>query len=122
MTPADSSDQNGVANQPATSRLEDLIPIAVVVAAGCESCAESMVKRALGNGTAPALIKLTLGIVARLRSTDCFVDAVGEEAAARMDKPLAAGRGVLRAARPLADGPGCCAPAGPPVAPDSRLV
>jgi len=122
MTSTECIDQTEAAHQSPTVRLEDLVLIAVVIAGGCESCAENMVRRALANGTAGALIKRTLGIVARLRSTDCFVQAVGAEVAARMDRPLAAGRNVLRAARPFAEGAGCCAPARPAVAPDPRSV
>ena len=79
-----------------TARLEDLIPIAVVIGAGCESCAESTVKRALANGVARSQIGRALRIVARVRSTDCFQQAVGVELAARMDGPLAAGAHALR--------------------------
>jgi hypothetical protein len=85
--------------------LEDLIPIAVVVAAGCESCAEKMVARALGRGSSAAAIERTLRIVAHQRSLDCFLESVGPEVAARMDKPLAAG---LNALRRRARAEGCC--------------
>jgi alkylhydroperoxidase/carboxymuconolactone decarboxylase family protein YurZ len=79
----------------ATVRLEDVIPIAVVIAAGCERCAESMVKRALSQGTPEELVRRTLGIMARVHSTECFVQAVGPEIIARMEKPLQAGRKAL---------------------------
>jgi hypothetical protein len=94
--------------QPATVRLEDVIPIAVVIAAGCESCTESMVERALNQGTPAQLVRRTLGIVARLRSTDCFVQAVGPEVIARMEKPLQAGRRALLGSGLSTREPTCC--------------
>jgi alkylhydroperoxidase/carboxymuconolactone decarboxylase family protein YurZ len=78
-----------------TTKLEDLIPIAVVIAAGCESCAEKMVHRAIDQGSPKPLIGRTLRIVARLRSLDCLAQAVGPEVIARMDKPLQAGEKAL---------------------------
>jgi hypothetical protein len=92
----------------ATVRLEDVIPIAVVIAAGCESCTESMVERALNQGTPAQLVRRTLGIVARLRSTDCFMKAVGPEVIARMEKPLQAGRRTLLESGLSAKEPTCC--------------
>ena len=94
--------------QPVTVRLEDVIPIAVVIAAGCESCTKSMVERALNQGTPAHLVRRTLGIVARLRSTDCFVQAVGPEVIARMEKPLQAGRRTLLESGLSAKEPTCC--------------
>ncbi len=97
----------------AAPRLEDLIPIAVVIAAGCESCAESMVRRALQNGSSRRQIERTLRIVAHLRSADCYLQAVGVEVAGRMDAPLAAGAGALHERDPQsAQGP-CCGRTGP---------
>ncbi len=86
------------------SRMEDLVPIAVVIAAGCEPCAERMVRRALDNGTSPRDVRKVLGIVSALGRQDCFAKAVGQEAVARMVRPLARGRNTLNehddAARP----------------------
>lgn len=79
-------------------KLEDLIPIAVVIAAGCETCAEKMVRRAVQQGSSWRNIQKTLGVVAHLQKLDCFAQAVGGEAVARMEKPLAAGRETLRQA------------------------
>lgn len=98
-----------LSSERAPSRLEDLIPIAAVIAAGCESCAQKMVERALRQGTPRPLIRQTLGIVGNLRRRDCFSKAVGPEVIARMEKPLEAGRQTLRDAEsPEPDG-GCCA-------------
>ncbi len=55
------------------TRLQDLIPIAMVIVGGCELCAESMVNRALKQGSSWQVI-------------------------ARMEKPLAAGRRTLETA------------------------
>ncbi len=90
-------------------RLEDLIPIAVVIAAGCEPCAERMVRRALENGATRRQVEYALGVIAHLRASGCFLEAVGVDLAERMDKPLAAARNAVRAAsRPEACA--CCAP------------
>ncbi|MBZ5589741.1 MAG: hypothetical protein LAO05_14380 [Acidobacteriia bacterium] len=91
-----------------TVRLEDVIPIAVVIAAGCERCAERMVERALSQGTPGHLVRLTLAIVARVRSTGCFVRAVGPEVIARMEKPLQAGSKTLRESGLSTEERPCC--------------
>lgn len=80
-------------------RLEDLIPIAVVITAGCESCAERMVWRALEQGSSPSHIQKALGVVAHLQKLDCLAQAVGTEVVARMERPLAAGRKTLQEAK-----------------------
>ncbi len=77
------------------SRMEDLVPIAVVIAAGCEPCAERMVHRALANGTPQRDVRKLLGIVSALGRQDCFARAVGTEAVARMERPLERGRKTL---------------------------
>jgi hypothetical protein len=105
MTTAEETRQAGPLSE-AVYPLDDLIPIAVVIAAGCESCAEKMVSRALRQGSAPAQVERTLGIVAKLRSLDCLTEAVGPEVVARMAKPLEAGRRALRAADDST--PTCC--------------
>jgi hypothetical protein len=92
----------------AVPRLEDLIPIAVVIAGGCEPCAERMVLRALRQGSPRRQIERTLGIVAHLRSQGCFAQAVDAEVIARMEKPLQAGRKALREAQPSLEDPPCC--------------
>ena len=97
MKPSDHVAQEGHPDPRATPRLEDLIPIAVVIAAGCESCADNTVRRAIENGATRRQVEYTLGIVARLRSSECFLKAVGADVAERMDKPLAAARSAILA-------------------------
>jgi alkylhydroperoxidase/carboxymuconolactone decarboxylase family protein YurZ len=80
------------------SRLQDLIPIAMVIVGGCEPCAESMVNRALRQGSSWQDIDKTLRIVASTQALDCFAKAVGPEVIARMEKPLVAGRRALESA------------------------
>jgi alkylhydroperoxidase/carboxymuconolactone decarboxylase family protein YurZ len=75
--------------------LESLIPIAVVIAAGCEPCAEKMVRRALDQGSTAKDIRKTLGLIAHLQDLDCLAENVGPAALARMEKPLAAGKRTL---------------------------
>jgi hypothetical protein len=80
--------------------LEEVIPIAVVVAAGCERCAETMVQRALLHGSTRALIARTLAIVGRVCSAGCFRQAVGPEVVARMEASLqSAQKAALRKAQ-----------------------
>ena len=80
------------------ARLQDLIPIAMVIAGGCEPCAEKMVIRALGQGSSWQDIEKTLRIVASMQRADCFAKAVGPDVVARMEKPLAAGWRTLQQA------------------------
>lgn len=83
--------------QPASlPKLEDLIPIAVVIAAGCEPCAERMVRRALSQGSPRRHIRKVLGIVAHMQELDCLVEKVGEGVTARMAPALAMARRVLQ--------------------------
>lgn len=79
-------------------RLQDLIPIVMVIVGGCESCAEKMVARALNEGCAWQEIDRTLRIVGGMQKMDCFANAVGPEVLDRMDKPLAAGWRTLKMA------------------------
>ncbi len=76
-------------------RLEYLVPIAVVIAAGCEPCSERMVRRALEHGTPERDVRKLLGIVSALSRQDCFAKAVGADAVARMERPLERGRKTL---------------------------
>ena len=80
------------------ARLQDLIPLAMVIVGGCEPCAESMVNRALKQGSSWQDIDKTLRIVASTQALECFAKAVGPDVIARMEKPLAAGRRTLEKA------------------------
>ena len=82
-------------DQKAEPRLQDLIPIVMVIVGGCESCAEKMVSRALNEGCAWQDIDRTLRITAGMQKLDCFAKAVGPEVVSRMEKPLEAGRRTL---------------------------
>ncbi len=85
------------------SNLEDLILLATVIAAGCESCAENAVARALEHRSPGRHVQKALQIIAKIQKLDCFAKAVGPEVVARMERPLAAGRRTLREAMPSAD-------------------
>lgn len=106
MRGADETGHDSHSRHAGENRLEDLIPIAVVIAAGCESCAGRMVERALREGSTPRGIERSLRIVEHQRSLDCFRSAVGPDVVARMEKPLEAARKTLAAARPAGDD--CC--------------
>lgn len=82
-------------------KLQNLIPIAMVIVGGCESCAEKMVERALLEGSTFQEIDKTLRIVAGMQKLGCFAGAVGPEVTARMEKPLEAGRRALEKAMDL---------------------
>jgi alkylhydroperoxidase/carboxymuconolactone decarboxylase family protein YurZ len=79
------------------AKLQNLIPIAMVIVGGCESCAEKMVARALQQGSSPDDIDKTLCIIAHMHKLDCFAAGVGLDVVARMDRPLAAARKTLLA-------------------------
>ncbi len=76
-------------------KLEDLIPIAVVIAAGCEGCAERMVRRAVEAGSAGRHVLRTIAIVADLRERECFRTNIAPEVVERMKGPLASARKTL---------------------------
>jgi hypothetical protein len=76
-------------------KLEDLIPIAVVIAAGCEPCAERMVRRAVEAGSAGRHVLRTIAIVADLRERECFRTNIAPEVVERMKGPLARARKTL---------------------------
>ncbi len=81
-------------------KLQDLIPIAVVIVGGCEPCAEKMVTQALAHGSSWQDIDETLRILADMQKRQCVIQALGPETIARMEKPLAAGRRTLESAKP----------------------
>ncbi|HTP26163.1 MAG TPA: carboxymuconolactone decarboxylase family protein [Anaeromyxobacteraceae bacterium] len=72
--------------------LQGLLPIAVVIAAGCESCAEGMVRHALKEGSSRRQVLKAIGIVEHLHGLECFKAAVSEDIRERMVKPLARAR------------------------------
>jgi hypothetical protein len=82
-------------------KLQDLVPIVMVIVGGCKPCAENMVKRALQQGSSWHDIDKTLQIVAGMQKLNCFAKAVGPEVIGRMEKPLAAGRRTLEQARSI---------------------
>lgn len=79
---------------------QNLIPIAVVVVGGCEPCAEKMVTQALAQGSSWQEVDETLRILAHMQRQTCVIQALGADTVARMQKPLAAGRSTLEAAKP----------------------
>jgi alkylhydroperoxidase/carboxymuconolactone decarboxylase family protein YurZ len=79
----------------APPKLEDLIPIAVVIAAGCEGCAERMVRRAVESGSATRHVLRAIAIVADLRERECFRSSIAPEVVERMKEPLARARKTL---------------------------
>jgi hypothetical protein len=81
--------------QRAEPQLQCLIPIAMVIVGGCETCAEKMVTRALQEGSSWQDVDKTLRIIAGMQQAECFAKAVGPDVIARMEKPLAAGRKTL---------------------------
>ncbi len=88
--------------------LQNLIPIAVVVVGGCESCAEKMVAQALAQGSSWQDVDETLRILADMQKRQCVIQALGPETVARMEKPLAAGRRTLDQAKPAEDAASDC--------------
>jgi alkylhydroperoxidase/carboxymuconolactone decarboxylase family protein YurZ len=93
-------DDRGEMQTSRETKLQDLIPIVMVIVGGCEPCAEKTVKRALEQGSSWQDIDKTLRIVASMQRADCFAKAVGTDVIARMKKPLAAGWRSLREAVP----------------------
>ena len=75
--------------------LEDLVPLAAVIGAGCEPCAERMVARALEREDAKPFVARTLAILAGVSTGKCFAEAVGPETMERMKRALRAGRNAL---------------------------
>lgn len=79
-----------------TTRLEDLVPIAVVIAAGCEPCAERMVARALAAGASRGDVRKIIGIAWHMAGEACLADAVGPDVLERMKKPVKRAREALK--------------------------
>ncbi len=81
--------------QPAA--LENLVPLAAVIGAGCEPCAETMVTRALEREEARPSVERALAILAGVAAAKCFAEAIGPEALDRMKRSLRAGQKALHA-------------------------
>jgi hypothetical protein len=76
--------------------VENLIPIGVVIALGCETCAEKVVAWALDQGSSFEDVERALQTVAAMQKLDCFKETFG---AAPIEKPLAAARRTLEQAK-----------------------
>ncbi len=88
--------------------LEDLVPLAAVIGAGCEPCAVKMVERAVHHRCPKPSLQLTLRILAELSAGKCLATAVGPEVVDRMQRALRAGREALDRRRAPQEGPACC--------------
>jgi len=77
-------------------RIENLIPIAVLTSLGCEKCAAEAVAWALQQGSSTEDVDRAIRAVAQMQTLDCFKQQFGPDAAARLEKPLAAARKVLQ--------------------------
>ncbi len=108
MSPVTTTSPKPLPDAATAGRLEDLIPIAVAIAAGCERCAERTVRRSLEQGSSARAVARTLGIVAHMRSLDCFAKAVPAQVIARMAGPLRAGERALAEGRAAAGEGRCC--------------
>ena len=73
-------------------RIENLMPVGMLIALGCETCAGQAVQWALAHGSSPQDVEAALRTVAVVQKLDCFREKFGGEVAARMAKPLAAAR------------------------------
>ncbi len=98
-----------VAEDAVAPMLEDLVPLAAVIGAGCEPCAASLVERALQReGERPALER-TLRILAGVARAECLADNVGPEVIERMKRSLRAGRQALDRGEPVRQTSTSCA-------------
>jgi hypothetical protein len=79
----------------AVGRIENLVPIAVTTALGCENCAAHAVAFALQQGSTPEEIERALKVLASMQNLDCFKKQFGPDAVSRIEKPLAAARKAL---------------------------
>ena len=76
--------------------LESLIPLAVVVALGCECCARRMTERALEAGTPERVLRRVLKTINHMHELDCLTENVGADVVDRMTKPLQAATAALQ--------------------------
>jgi hypothetical protein len=108
MRSAEQASHKRPASESAGVELETLIPIAVVIGAGCETCAGSLVLRARRRGTPEALIARALRIVARVGAVECLARAVGPEVVRRLRRSLHAGERAARQAHGRVKDRGYC--------------
>lgn len=79
-------------------RIENLMPLGMLIALGCETCAAQAVQWALAQGSTPRDVDAALRTVATVQRLDCFNHQFGPETFGRMEKPLAAARRALEQA------------------------
>lgn len=79
-------------------RIENLMPIGMLAVLGCETCAGEAVAWALQQGSSTEDVERALRTIAAMQKLDCFKQQFGPDAAARLEKPLAAARKVLQQA------------------------
>jgi hypothetical protein len=79
-------------------RIENLIPMSMLIALGCDTCTEKAVQYALSQGSSPGDVDAALRTIAVVQKLDCFNHQFGGDAAARLEKPLAAARKALEQA------------------------
>jgi hypothetical protein len=79
-------------------RIENLMPIGIVAILGCETCTGKAVDWALQQGSSADDIERALKSIAAMQNLECFKQQFGPDAAARLEKPLAAARKALQEA------------------------
>jgi len=79
-------------------RIENLIPIGMLISLGCENCAEKAVQWALAQGSSREDVDAALRTIAVVQKLDCFNQQFGSDVASRLGKPLEAARRALEQA------------------------
>jgi len=79
-------------------RIENLMPVGMLIALGCEACAAEAVQYALAQGSTPEDLEHALRTVEVVHKLGCFTEKFGPDAAARMERPLAAAWNALHQA------------------------
>lgn len=85
----------GTGESMVVGRIENLVPIGVLAALGCEKCTAEAVGWALQQGSSVEDVERTLRTLGAMQKLECFQQQFGGDAAARLDKPLAAARKIL---------------------------
>jgi hypothetical protein len=80
-------------------RIENLIPIGVLIVLGCDKCSAEAVNWTLQQGRSLDDVERTLRTVAAMQKLDCFKNQFGPDVNTRMERPLAAAREALAQAR-----------------------